>query len=413
MTIEKLACDTVRAGGMLPGMAPVDRDAFLLDPDVVFLNHGSFGACPKAVLEQQRELQARMEREPVHFYMRVLPELLDTARLRLSELLRAEPADLVFVRNATSAVNAVLSSLKLAPGDEVVTTNHAYRACHNALAHFAARSGARVVVANVPFPIRSAQDVVRSVESALSDRSRVLLLDHITSPTALVFPVREIVALAEARGVVTLVDGAHAPGMVPLDLGSLGASYYTGNLHKWICAPKGAAFLYARRDRQEGLHPAVISHGISSSRPRSRYWEEFDWCGTDDFSPALCVPYALDFLEARPGGLAEVMRENHRLALTGRDILLQTLSQEPAAPDEMLGSMATVQLPLRGPALGSAFDVDPMQTQLFEQHRVEVPIFSFPEPGARCLRISAQIYNREAEYHALASALSALLAESP
>jgi isopenicillin-N epimerase len=398
---------------MLPGMSSAESDAFLLDPDVVFLNHGSFGACPKLVLQRQHELRAQMEREPVHFFMRLLPDLLDAARARLAELVQAEPADLVFVRNATSAVNAVLGSLPLCPGDEVVTTNHVYRACHNALSHHAERHGARVVVATVPFPLRSAQEVIDSVESVLTDRSRVLLLDHVTSPSALIFPIQEIVALAEARGVVTLMDGAHAPGMVPLDLASLGASYYTGNLHKWVCAPKGAAFLFARRDRQAGLHPAVISHGRSSLRSRSRYWEEFDWCGTDDFTPALCVPRALDFLEARAGGLAQLMRDNHQLALTGRDILLRALAQEPAAPDDMLGSMATLPLPMRGPVLGSAFDVDPLQTRLFEDHHVEVPIFSFPQPGARCLRISAQMYNRQADYHALAQALSQLQADAP
>ncbi len=390
-------------------MAAPARSAFLLDPEIVFLNHGSFGACPIPVLERQTELRKRMEREPVRFYMRELPVLLDAARQRVAQLVRADPEDVVFVRNATVAVNSVLASLRLEPGDEVVTTNHAYRACHNALEHHADRAGARVVVAHVPFPIEGPEAVRDRVLAALSDRTRLLMIDHVTSPTAVIFPVQEIVSAAEARGVATLVDGAHAPGMLPLDMAAIGASYYTGNFHKWVCAPKGAAFLHARRNRHAGLHPAVISHGLSSTRPRSRYWEEFDWCGTDDFSPPLCVPEALSYLESQPDGLAGVMQRNRRLALEARRILMSALQQPCPVPDEMIGSMATLPLPVAGPVLGSAFDVDPLQTELFQQYRVEVPIFAFPGPGARCLRISAQLYNHVDEYRVLARALTELV----
>jgi len=377
-----------------------------LDPGIDFLNHGSFGACPRPVLEAQAELRARMERQPVRFLARELEGLLDEARAALARLVGADADDLAFVPNATTGVNTVARSLDLQPGDELLTTDHAYNACRNALG-WHARRGVQIAVAQVPWPIERPQQVIEAVLGAVTPRTRLLLLDHVTSPTGLVFPVREIVRGLEERGIDTLVDAAHAPGMLPLDLAALGAAYYTGNCHKWLCAPKGAAFLYVRRDRQAGIRPLTISHGANANRPeRSRFRLEFDWCGTVDPSPFLCVPHAIRFLQSLlPGGLPELMRRNHALALRGRDLVCEALGVPPPAPEQMLGSLASVPLPdWRGAPPQGAF-WHPLQKALLEKHRIEAPLMVFPALPKQLVRISAQIYNLEAQYARLASAL--------
>lgn len=384
------------------------RSHWGLDPDIVFLNHGSFGACPRAVLEVQTELRTRMEREPVRWFIRELPGLLDAARAEVAAFVGADPDDLVFVRNATEGVAGVLGSLELRPGDEIVVTDHGYNACTNVARHVAQRAGARVVVAAVPFPIAGPAEVVHAVLGALTPRTRLVLVDHVTSPTGLVLPVAELVAALAERGVDCLVDGAHAPGMLPLDLRALGAAYYAGNFHKWVCAPKGAGMLFVRRDRQASVHPAVISHGYNTPRGRSRFHAEFDWTGTCDFSPWLCVPAAIRCLQGLvPGGWEEVRARNHALARQGRRIVAAALGVAPPAPEDMLGNLASLPLPPGedGPP-ASLLHADPLQTALFERHRIEVPVPLWPAPPHRLIRISAQLYNDVADYEALAAALA-------
>ena len=387
------------------------REHWLLDPEIIFLNHGSFGATPRIVLARQGELRARMEREPVRFLVRELEPLLDSTRAELASFIGASPADLAFVPNATSGVNAVLRSMELHSGDELLVTTHEYNACRNTLDYVAGRADAAVVVVGVPFPISSPDVVVERVVDAVTDRTRLLLIDHITSQTALVLPIERIVRELASRGVDTLVDGAHAPGMLPLDIRSTGAAYYAGNLHKWVCAPKGAAFLFVREDRRETVHPAVISHGANSTRTdRSRFHLEFDWIGTIDPTPWLCVSAALRFVPSLvAGGWAEVMRRNHELALRGRDILCSALSLANPAPDIMLGSMAAVPLSDGTSETASALFGDPLQDVLFEQYSIEVPVVPWPNPPKRVLRVSAQLYNKAEEYAALATALRELL----
>jgi isopenicillin-N epimerase len=380
------------------------RDLWTLEPGVTFLNHGAFGACPISVLEEQARLRARLEAQPVRFMLRELEPLLDGARGTLAGFLGADAGDLAFVPNATTGVNAVLRSLKLAPGDEIVTTDHGYPACRNALDHVAARAGARVVVAAVPFPLRSPDEVTAAVLAVVSDRTRLALLDHVTSPTALVWPVAELVAALRARGVDALIDGAHAPGMLPLDLNALGAAYYTGNCHKWLCAPKGAAFLHVRRDRQEGLVPTTVSHGATSPRTdRSRFQLLFDWVGTTDPTAALCVPAALAFMGSLlPAGWPKLMAANHALALHARDRLCAALGVSPPAPDAMLGSMASLPLP---DAPAGAAGIDPLQDSLWHRDRIEVPVHAWPASPRRLIRVSAQLYNHPQDYDRLAEAL--------
>jgi len=386
------------------------RSHWSLDPEVTFLNHGSFGACPTRVLEEQSRLRARMEAEPVRFLHRELEALADSARAALGTFLDADPDDLAFVSNATTGVNTVLQSLRFAPGDELLTTDHEYNASRNALDFVARRWGVKVVVAKLPWPVPSAQAVVDAVLAHVTERTRLLLIDHITSQTALVLPVAELIRALRERGVETLVDGAHGPGQVPLSLRTLGVAYYTGNCHKWMCAPKGAAFLYVRRDRQQDLRPVVISHGYNSRRKdRSQFRLDFDWVGTGDPTPFLCIPKALEVVGGLlPGGWPEVMASNRAKALAARRFLCERLGVAPHCSEELVGSMATVSLPDGFPAEPSVLGLDPLQDRLLLEHGIEVPIVPWPRPPHRHVRVSAQLYNSHAEYQRLAEALEAL-----
>jgi isopenicillin-N epimerase len=385
------------------------REHWLLDPEVTFLNHGSFGSCPREVLEVQSELRARMEHAPIRFLARDLADAFDEVKGALGEFIGADPQDLVLLSNATTAVNAVLRSLEFAPGDEILFTDHGYNACNNAVRFVAERAGAKAVVAKIPFPIHSPDEVVEAVLAATGPRTRLALIDHITSPTGLVFPIERLVGELRERGVQVLVDGAHAPGMVEFDLDALDADYYTGNCHKWLCAPKGAAFLHVRRELQPRIRPAVISHGANSPDPtRSRFHLEFDWTGTGDPTPLLCIPTAIDFVGSLlPGGWPAVRAHNRALALRAQEILCVALGIEPPAPEEMIASLVTVPLPDGDvPEPHDAFWVPPFQRELIDQHRIEAPVWLWPEPPACLLRVSAALYNHEAQYESLAAILS-------
>jgi len=380
-----------------------------LDPAVRFLNHGSFGAAPRAVLDEQTRWRARIEREPVAFLGREIGERLDEARDALAAFLGAASADLVFVPNATTGVNSVLRSLELAPGDELLTTSHAYNACRNALEFVARARGASVRVAPLPFPIDGPEVVVEQVLAACTPRTRLCLIDHVTSPTGLVLPVQELARELRARGVLSLVDGAHAPGMLDLDVPAVGADLYTGNLHKWVCAPKGAAFLWARPEHQAWLRPTVISHGANApAGERSRFHLEFDWPGTDDPSAYLSVPCALATLGALlPGGWTALRERNHELACTARALLCERLDLAPPAPESMLGSLATLIVPgAPPPPTSSPFEVAPLQRALFERHGIEIPVWRFGAPPLALIRLSAQAYNDVGDYRALGEALA-------
>lgn len=386
------------------------RRLWSLDPEVTFLNHGSFGACPLPVLALQDELRARLERQPVRFFVRELEPMVDAARAAIAALLGADAEDLVFVPNASAGVNTVLRALHFAPGDELLTTDHAYNACRNALEYVAARAGARVVVAHVPFPLTGPDAIVDAVIQAVTPRTRLALLDHVTSQTALVFPIDRLVAELEARGVDTLVDAAHAPAMIPLDLKRTGAAYTSGNFHKWACAPKGAAFLHVRRDKQPGIRPLVVSHGANSPRKdRSRFLLEGDWTGTADPTPMLCVPEALRFLDGLlPGGLPALMEHNHAAAIAARRALAATLGVEPPCPEEMIGSMAALILPGEAAPLTAEAPIDALQEALYHRFAIEVPIFPFGSPPRRILRVSTPVYIAPRDIEALSAALVAL-----
>jgi isopenicillin-N epimerase len=379
------------------------KQFWMLDPEVIFLNHGSFGACPIAVLEYQQSLRHQLERQPLLFLGRELESRLDEARSALATFLQADPASLVFVPNATTGVNAVLRSRPFNPGDAVLTTNQEYNACRNALDFVAAQYGLEIVVATIPYPIADPQQAIDAILQAITPNTKLALLDHVISQTGLVLPIAAIIAALTDRGIETLIDGAHAPGMLPLDLPNLGATYYTGNCHKWMCSPKGAAFLYVASDKLATIHPTTISHGRNDLRTsRSRFHLEFDWAGTGDPTAYLSVPKAIEFMGSLlPGGWPELMQHNRTQAIAARNHLSTTLDIPCPCPESMVGSLAT--LPLSD---GSYLE---LQTHLWEAHRIEVPIVPFPTSQQRILRISSQIYNSVQEYQDLAKALKTLL----
>lgn len=378
-----------------------------LDPAVTFLNHGSFGSCPTQVMAIAEALRARIEREPVRYLVVDLEAKLDEARAVIAGLLGAQAEDLAFVPNATFGVNSVVSSLALAPGDELLTFSHAYNACKNVLEYAAARAGASVVVAKVPFPTPGSDAIVEAVLAKVTPRTKLAMIDHVTSQTALVLPVKRLIAELAARGVDTLVDAAHAPGMVPMALDDFGAAYTTGNFHKWVCSPRGAAFLHVRRDRQEKVRPLVISHGANSPRTdRSRYLIEFDWMGTVDPTPFLCVPESLRFLEGlMPGGLPALMDRNRNMALAARRRICEALRIELPCPDDLIGSMASIPLPAYDlPRVPGPFD--PLQEALFTRFGIEIPVFPFAD--MKILRVSTPAYIGPAEIERLVEALAEL-----
>jgi isopenicillin-N epimerase len=363
------------------------REAFLLDPQLAFLNHGSFGATPRCVRETQDAWRARCERSPVHFMSKVLEPALRAAADRLAAFLGARGADLVFVDNATSGINAVLRSLPLGPGDEVLYTNHGYGAVNQAVQFACRRSGAAPVAARIPFPIAERGQVLDALAAVLTERTRVAVIDHITSASGLVLPLAEMIALCRARGAWVIVDGAHAPGMLPLEIPQLDADFYAGNCHKWLCAPKGAGFLWVAPHAQARIDPLVISWGWGEG-----FSQAFDWPGTRDFSPWLAVPAALDFHHR----VAPEQRHAYGNGLAARaaDMIERAWGVAAAAPADMRAAMVTIALPTDQPATRT--EADRIHDALYGDFGVEVPVFEFK--GRLWVRISAQCYNVIEDY---------------
>jgi isopenicillin-N epimerase len=377
------------------------RKYWLLDADVTFLNHGSFGACPIPVLQLQTQLREQLERQPVHFFVREWESLLDEARRQLAEFVGATAEELVFVPNATTGINSVLRSLSFSPEDELLTTNHEYNACRNALNFVAERWGAKVVVANIPFPINSSDEMINSILTQITPRTKLVLVDHISSQTGLIFPLKRLIQELNTQGIESLVDGAHAPGMLPLNLHEINATYYSGNCHKWLSAPKGAAFLYVKPDKQAAIRPLTISHGANSPRTdRSRFQLEFDWMGTHDPTAYYCIPEAIKFMGSLLGvGWLELMQYNHKMVIDARKMLSDQLDIALPCPDEIIGSMATIILPDKIQLITK------LQEKLWQQFKIEVPVIPWDNQPQKLLRISAQVYNKKSDYHKLTQAL--------
>lgn len=373
---------------------------WMLEAGVDFLNHGSFGAVPHRVFDAQTEWRRRIEAAPVEMLARRGDELIAAAKEAAGAWLGMRPEDFGLVTNATEGVNAVLRSLRIEAGDELLTTSHVYNAVRQAMRHVAGRAAATYREIDIPLPVSGADEVAERVLAGLSERTRLLVVDHVTSPTALIFPVERIVRACAEGGVDVLVDGAHAPAMLPLDVASIGAAYYAGNLHKWAFAPRGAAFLWVRPDRQAGVHPTIISHRLGEGFAR-----EFSWQGTRDVSAWLTVPRAIAFLADL--GERRVRQHNHDLAVWAHRLLSDRWGVAPLSPADglLLGSMATLALPGNLSEMSEA-ECDALQQRLYAEHRVEVPL---PRLGNRTLlRVSCQVYNTAKQYERLADVVAGL-----
>jgi len=382
-------------------------------PGLTYLTHGTFGACPVPVLEAQRAFIDELEASPVHILDRSFETRLDAARTEVASFLNADPEGTVVVPNATTGVSTVLRSLRLRPGDELLATDHEYNAVLNAIQGVADDAKARVIMARIPMPIRHPEEVVEALLAAVTPRTRIAVVSHVTSPTGLVFPIEAIVRELDRLGVDTLVDAAHAPGAVAVDVTALGAAYWTANGHKWLCGPKTEGVLVVREDRRAGVRPLVTSHGRNDPRDdRPQLWKAFDWLGTLDPTAFLALPVALRLVGGLdPAGWPGVMARNHALVMQARERLQELFDVEPLAPESMVGAMATVRVP----SLHTDAEAQALTKALHDEDRIEVPFPGWPVRGARAsvsdppsliaIRVSAQLYNDAGDIDRLADAL--------
>jgi len=376
------------------------RSEFLLDPDVVFLNHGSFGAAPRPVFEAYQRWQVELERQPVEFLGRRLRDLMADARAKLAEYLGADSDEIVYFPNVTAALNAVARSLPLNDGDEILTTNHEYGALERTWTFVCEHRGARLVVRELPLPFDDPADTVEALWSGVTARTKVLFMSHISSPTAMTLPIEPLIQRARERGIWTVIDGAHAVGQLPLDLHQLGVDFYGGNCHKWLSAPKGAGFLYARHDLQDLTEPVVISWGWRPHDPGpSVYVDQHERQGTRDPAAYLSVPDAIAYQAER--NWPQVREECHALAQFARASILELTGQEPLSSDDprWYTQMAAVPLP-------PGTDTERLKSLLYDEYRIEVPLTRWRQPG---IRVSVQGYNTRADMERLLEALTALL----
>ncbi len=382
-----------------------------LNPEIVYLNHGSFGATPRIVQRFRAELQASMEDDPMRFFVHDVWDLIDNSRVAVSEFVGADPEGLVFGENATALVNGVLRSLEFNPGDEIIVLDHGYGACSNSVRFVCERSGAKVVVVGLPFPLDDPLEVTEAIVAAVTNRTVLALVDHVTSPTALVLPINEIVSQLGGRGVDVLVDGAHAPGMLDLDITAINAAYYVGNLHKWVCGPKSAAFMSIGPDHRTSARPLVISHGATGSyETRSRLHLEFDWQGTSDPTAIASVGEALNVMANMvPGGWSEIRQRNRDLAREATKIVCSRLGTVSPAPASMFGSMGLIPIPGGLPNQVGWPRLQPLQEVLEDDYQMPIPIIPWPKFDTRFVRISAHLYNTTDQYEYLADAIIAQL----
>lgn len=377
------------------------KSLFLLDPDIHFLNHGSFGACPRPVFEACQEWQRRLEHQPVLFLGRELPGYDRQARQALRDYLHSDADDLAYVPNATHGVNIVARSLGLSPGDQILTTNHEYGACDNTWEFVCQKSGARYIHQPLEMPLGNDDQIVEQLWRGVTRRTRLIFISHITSPTALILPVQAICRRARQEGILTLIDGAHAPGQIGVDLEAIAADYYTGNCHKWMLSPKGAAFLYARREAQARIEPLVVSWGYSADESTtcgSRYIDLLQWTGTKDPSAALSVPSAIRFMQEH--NWQQVSASCRSLAVETRRRLNALTGLEALCGEDAFYQMFSICLPQHA-------DLKQLKTRLYDEFRIEVPTMEWN--GMKLMRVSIQAYNSRSDADALIEALQTLL----
>ncbi|MCX7976305.1 MAG: aminotransferase class V-fold PLP-dependent enzyme [Bellilinea sp.] len=380
------------------------RSLFLLRPDVIFLNHGSFGATPLPVFKRYQYWQRELERQPVEFLGRKAKDLLLQSRKILAEYLHTQPGNLVYVTNATTGLNIIARSLNLCEHDEVLSTDHEYGALDRTWRFLAQKRGFKYINQPVNLPVETPDQIIADLFAGVSSRTKVIFISHITSPTAIIFPVKAVCHLARQKGILTIVDGAHTPGQIDLNLEEIGADFYVGNLHKWLCAPKGSAFIYARPEIQHLIEPLIVSWGWESETPgESPFVDYLEWSGTRDISAFLAVPDAIQF--QRQLGWEKLRIACHHLASMTRQAIIQITGEPPLYPDDLRWYVQMGSVPLPE-------GVDPLtlQRRLYEEFKIEIPVTHWRD--RYMIRFSLQIYNDETDIHALIKALSVILGKA-
>ena len=374
----------------------------------VFLNHGSFGACPLPVIAERENLLRWIESDPMEFILSEYFPLQTSALNRVEQFTGAEPGSIVFVQNSTVGINTILRNLPVKPGDGILVTDHEYFASMNSLRVHAKHRGASVQLINLPFPVVSEEEILSAVADSVTPSTKYALIDHIVSSTGMILPLKRIIDLLSGMGIKTVVDGAHGPGQVPLCLKELGCFAYVGNCHKWICSPRSAAILYVNPDFQKDFLPLSISHLPEEfETDLSPFQIYFSWNGTPDPTPVLLVPYTLDFMEGlNSEGWPGIMKENREKALAARAVICSTLETDFPCPDSMVGSMACIPLEGYRPVVSRKTDaMDPLQRWLKHEKGIVVPVTETGDGKRRLIRISAQLYNDPEQYNYLAEAL--------
>ena len=390
------------------------KDLFIIDPDIIFLNHGSFGATPIPVFERYQTWQRELEQQPVEFLGRRITTLLEESRTKLANFLNAEPDEIVYFPNPTTAINMVArnmihntssisennaTKIKLEPGDEILTTDHEYGAMDRTWYYVCKNTGARYIQVPISLPLQKPEEFVDYFWQSVNENTRVIFISHITSSTALIFPVEQICKRAHEESILCIVDGAHAPGQIPVDLKKIDADIYTGACHKWLCAPKGSAFLYVRKELQDWLDPLVVSWGYKSELPSaSQFIDYHEWQGTHDMAAFLTVPSAIDFQRQYDWG--HVSQNCHSQAIQARQKINSLFEQEPICSDQDTGQMFSVLLPTRE-------DIESLKVRLYQDHAIEVPLIKWN--GKNILRVSFQAYNSMTEIDSLFNALRYLI----
>lgn len=379
------------------------RNEFLLDPKVIYFNHGSFGATPRPIFESYQYWQRELELQPTYFFGHRAPGLLTNARSVLAEFLGTADQNIAFVTNATVGINTVANSIRLQPGDEILSTNHEYGSLDRTWRFHAEKQGCKYINHPLPLPMTTPEELVAKFWEGVTERTRVIYISHITSPTALIFPVKEIIHKARERNIITVIDGAHAPGQIDIDLDDLGADFYTGNLHKWLCAPKSVGFLYVHPDRQDWIQPPIISWGFQSEHPSSNHLADYvEVQGTRDMSAFLTVPDVIKFFNNHHW---EEVRENcHNLLVEIMTRIQKLTGLSPISPisHQWFSQMACAPIP---------FEINntELRRRLLEDFRIEIPIVEWN--STKMARISVQGYNTLEDGFALVNALQVLLAE--